>query len=253
MACYDPYLIHKSRDEHMLVKNLCGGTTEREKSFEQLLPSFNRLPKASLKVTKSVTKWNLLDLLIGRCFFFPVFFFEIISWEIKKNQLPWNINNMHFLKLRAKRPENRQSQKEFHLPSIYFQVLLLCCCCFREGFWVVAILERIPSFLSYFFISSTTPLGFRVPAFRIRTQRNVNMASWNLPIFNGGHVSLLQGGPKKKSLQWKFSRGPGYNYELISGWNIPSYALIGRFVFIAGDRSLNTSCSVVQPEDDSMS
>ena len=62
---------------------------------------------------------------------------------------------------------------------------------------MVAILERIPSFLSYFFISSTTPLGFRVPAFRIRTQRNVNMASWNLPIFNGGHVSLLQGGPKK--------------------------------------------------------
>ena len=124
MACYDPYLIHKSRDEHMLVKNLCGGTTEREKSFEQLLPSFNRLPKASLKVTKSVTKWNLLDLLIGRVFFSCVFF-EIISWEIKKNQLPWNINNMHFLKLRAKCPENRQSQKKFHLPTIYSQVLLL--------------------------------------------------------------------------------------------------------------------------------
>ena len=133
MACYDPYLIHKSRDEHMLVKNLCGGTTEREKSFEQLLPSFNRLPKASLKVTKSVTKWNLLDLLIGRVFFSCVFF-EIISWEIRKNQLPWNINNMHFLKLRAKRPENRQSQKEIssskHLFSGAFTLLLL----FQGGF-----------------------------------------------------------------------------------------------------------------------
>ena len=237
--------------------NICSSKTfvaeprkERKASNNYSLPSI--APKSFPQSDQKCDEVKLIGPSHWTMSFFSVFF-EIISWEIKKNQLPWNINNMHFLKLRAKRPENRQSQKEISSSNHRFSGAFTCCCCFREGFWVVAILERIPSFLSYFFISSTTPLGFRVPAFRIRTQRNVNMASWDLPIFNGGHVSLLQGGPKKKSLQWKFSRGPGHNYELISGWNIPSYALIGRFVFIAGDRSLNTPCSVVQPEDDSMS
>ena len=73
MAFYDPYLIHKSRDEHMLVKNLCGGATEREKSFEQLLPSFNssqKLPSKWPKVWRSETYWTFsLDDVVFFCVF----------------------------------------------------------------------------------------------------------------------------------------------------------------------------------------